>query len=189
MRTDGLDAADRARLHGNLGGIYCARKNYSEAESEYRLALTIREKHEGPEHAELAAVLNNFSVMYTMVGRPSEAISHLERSVAIGRNASDLAYGLAVQLENLGTLDTAAGKLREGKLAFEEARRVSEQHPPLAKPHLPGLLSNYAVLLRKMNQPGEAKVLELRTQAIRREVALQDPARYTVDVGDLIPRK
>ena len=188
MRTDALDAADSARLHGNLGCVYCARRNYSEAESEYRRALAIWERDGGPEDAELAAVLNNLSVMYTKAGRPAEAISHLERSVAIGRRTSDLAYGLAPQLLNLGMLDTAAGRLREGKLAFEEALRIAEEHPAF-EPRLPELLTNYAVLLRKMNQRAEAKAMELRAQAINRDVALRDPARYTIDVVDLTQRK
>jgi tetratricopeptide (TPR) repeat protein len=189
MRTDGLEAADRARLHGNLGGLYCARKNYVEAESEYRRALTMWEEHEHPEHPEVAAVLNNLSVMFTVSGRPAEAISYLERSVAIGRKTSALAFGLTVQLDNLGTLYTATGKLQDGKRAFEEALRIAEQHPALVKPRLPGLLSNYAALLRKMNQHAEGKTLELKAQAIRREVALQDPSRYTIDARDLAAKK
>jgi tetratricopeptide (TPR) repeat protein len=189
MRTDGLEAADRARLHGNLGGLYCARKNYVEAESEYRRALSIREEHDGPDHPEVAALLNNLSVMFTKAGRTAEAISHLERSVALGRRTSDLAFGLAMQLDNLGTLYTATGKLEEGKRTFEEALRIAQQHPALANPRLPGLLSNYAALLRKMNRHSEAKSLELRAQAIRREVALQDPSRYTIDARDLVPKK
>jgi hypothetical protein len=74
-------------------------------------------------------------------------------------------------------------------MAFEEALRIAEEHPALAKPRLCGLLSDYAVLLRKMNQRAEAKALELRAQAIRREVGFQDPGRYTIDVTDLILRK
>lgn len=186
QRSDSLDSA---RLLINLGRIHCARRKYAEAESAYRQAQAIWEGKAGAVPGEVAAVLGNLAVLYQNAGRPAEAISEMEKSVALSRTTPHAEPSLAQRLTFLGELYGSAGRLREAEQIFQEALRVAENSPTLAHEYMPELLSSYAAVLRKTNRRTEAKELEARAHTIRRELARQDSPRYTVDVGDFVSRR
>ncbi len=183
------DSRDSARLLINLGRIHCARRKYAEAESAYRQAQAIWEGKAGAGTAEVAAVLANLAVLYHSAGRLAEAISEMEKSVALLRTTPRAEPGIARRLTFLGELYRSAGRLREAEKAFQEALRVAEHSPALAREYMPELLSSYAAVLRKTDRRTEAKELEARAHTIRRELARRNSTRYTVDVGDFVSRK
>jgi tetratricopeptide (TPR) repeat protein len=183
------DSLDSARLLMNLGQIYCARRKYAEGESAYRQALAMWQGKAGADPAEVAAVLGNLAVLYRNAGRPAEAVSEMERAVAMSRTTPQAELGLARRLTFLGELYGSSGRLREAEQVFQEALRVGANSPALAHEYMPELLSSYAAVLRRTNRRTEAKELDARAHRIRRELARQDSARYTVDVGEFVSRK
>ena len=106
----------------------------------------------------------------------------------MSRTTPQAELGLARRLTILGELYSSASRLPEAEQVFQEALRVAEKPPALAREYLPELLSSYAAVLRKTDRRTEAKELEARAHRIRRELARQDSARYTVDVGDFVSR-
>jgi tetratricopeptide (TPR) repeat protein len=118
------------------------------AEPYYLHALELYEKHLGPEHTDVAAVLNNLGVFYTNEKRFDEAERAHQRALAIRRKANpkanpDLAQSkcnLAVLYHLRGDFDQAGELYRESLRAWEEIGRPAEDYDIVA--------SNYDELLR-----------------------------------------
>jgi tetratricopeptide (TPR) repeat protein len=73
----------------NLANLYYAQGKYAEAEPLYQRALGIREKALGPEHPNVATVLENYAVLLRQTGRESHATEMEARAKAIrARHAS-----------------------------------------------------------------------------------------------------
>ena len=70
---------------GNLYDDYLNR--VPEAEEFYKRAITISERTRGPNHPDVAVVLNNMSVMYRSVGRYREAEAAIKRAITIQEEA------------------------------------------------------------------------------------------------------
>jgi tetratricopeptide (TPR) repeat protein len=73
---------EAAALHKRVLELYQAGK-FSEAIPLAERVLAIREKAFGPDHPEIATVLNSLAVLYTAQGRYAEAEPLLKRSLAI----------------------------------------------------------------------------------------------------------
>jgi tetratricopeptide (TPR) repeat protein len=108
------------------------------------------EKQLGPDHPDVAAVLNNLGVFYTNEGRLDEAQTLHQRALAIRRQAnpkghSDIAQShsnLAVVFHSRGDLTSAAELYRESLRGWEEMEKPPEDYEIV--------VSNYADLLRSL---------------------------------------
>ena len=63
--------------------LYQAQGKYVEAEPLYKRALAIFEKALGPEHSDVAAILENYAVLLRQTGRSAEANEMEARAKAI----------------------------------------------------------------------------------------------------------
>ncbi|MEL7039829.1 MAG: tetratricopeptide repeat protein, partial [Cyanobacteria bacterium J06592_8] len=99
------NALDTAKSLDNLGTLYLAQERYDEAETLYKLSLTIREKYSGENgengenHSDTAKSFNNLGTLYLAQERYDEAEPLFQRSLAIrekvlGENHSDIAESL-----------------------------------------------------------------------------------------------
>lgn len=87
-------------LH-NLGSVYAAVGDKSHAYGYYQRALLIREKVQGQDHADVADVLSNMS----LVAEPADAITLSERAWTIKENAE-----FAVEDEVMAVIATNRGR-------------------------------------------------------------------------------
>jgi len=67
----------------NLAGLYYTQGQYAQAEPLYQGALAIREKALGPEHPQVAAVLENYAALLHKLNRDGEADELEARAQAI----------------------------------------------------------------------------------------------------------
>ncbi len=67
----------------NLAALYQAQGNYAEAEPLYQRALAIWERALGPEHPDVAKVLNSYASLLRETGRADEAAEMEARAKAI----------------------------------------------------------------------------------------------------------
>ena len=93
-----------------------------------RRALTIRERHLGPEHSRVAGVLNNIGALLTEQGDYEEARRHLQRALAIREK---LGVGSEVEVShvvlNLGLLARERDLPGEARAHFERVLALREQ--------------------------------------------------------------
>ena len=67
----------------NLGKLYLSQGRYDDAEAKLKAALLTREKTSGPNHADVALILNCMAELYTRQRRVGEAERSLVRALAI----------------------------------------------------------------------------------------------------------
>jgi tetratricopeptide (TPR) repeat protein len=93
---------------------------YAEAEPLYERAIAIGEKTLGPEHPDLAIMLNNLALLYSVQGKYDEAEPLLKRAFAIDEKAlGPEDPGLAIDLNNLAELYLNQGKYAEAEPLFK----------------------------------------------------------------------
>ncbi len=130
-------------------------------------ALELYEKQLGPEHPDVAAVLNNLGVFYTNEGRFEEAEAAHQRALTIRREAnprghSDIAQSkcnLAVVYHSRGDLTRAGELYRESLRDWEHMEKPPEDYEIVA--------SNYADLLRSLGKRRKARAIEARARKKR----------------------
>jgi tetratricopeptide (TPR) repeat protein len=71
----------------NLGWLYHQHGNYARAESLYSRALEIWEKTLGPDHANVAACLENYADLLKRTNREMDAVALEQRVYVIRRKA------------------------------------------------------------------------------------------------------
>src|SRR6266705_554827 len=77
---------EAAALNQNVVDLYNAGK-YAEAVPLAQRALAIREKALGPDHPDVASLLNNLAELYRAQGRYADAEALFKRSLAIREKA------------------------------------------------------------------------------------------------------
>ena len=72
----------------SLADFYHDRKEYDKAADQYQRALTIKEAINGPEHSDIAAILQRYARLLQEAKRPTEAANLLARADAILAHSS-----------------------------------------------------------------------------------------------------
>ena len=67
----------------SLANFYQDRKEYDKAAAQYERALHIKEEMSGPDHPDIAAILQRYARLLQEANRPTEAANHLARANAI----------------------------------------------------------------------------------------------------------
>ncbi|HEU0031187.1 MAG TPA: serine/threonine-protein kinase [Kofleriaceae bacterium] len=137
----------------------------------FEQALVIFESRLGPEHPNVAAVLNNLGMALERIGRYDDARATYERALGLKiRTLGPEHPGVATTLNNLamvaddqGRLDDAA-MLQERALAIREAK-LGPEHPMIASS-----LSNLAATRTKQGRYTEAIALHRRALAMREKL-------------------
>ena len=165
-----ITTAKAAHLLFQTGLYLDERARYVEAELLYQRALSIREQSLGPEHPDVAALLNNLASSYRAQGKHAEAELLYQRALHIREQSqesesSDVAYPLT----NLATLYLEQGKYTEAEPLYQRALRIREQsqgpeHPDVAYP-----LNGLANLYSEQGRYEEAELLYQRALSIREQ--------------------
>lgn len=148
-----------------LGILRRQQGDFPEAERLYRRALEIRERQQGPNHPDVAVVLNNLAALEAAEGDEAAAQPLLERALAIRQTAFGEEHVLTAQsLNNLALLYAAQGNTTAAEPLYQRALAILEKTP---SPELKRVLDNYAALLRDNGRDAEAEVLEARARVMR----------------------
>jgi tetratricopeptide (TPR) repeat protein len=74
----------------SLATYYGDRKEYDKAATQYERALQIKEETNGPNHPDVAAILQQYARLLQKARRPSEAANLLLRADAILNHSSSI---------------------------------------------------------------------------------------------------
>ena len=154
-----LDKRVNALLHAG---------KYAEAIPLAQRELAIYEKAFGPNHPDVATVLNNLALLHFSQGRYADAEPLLKRSLAIYEKAhgSDHPH-VAVALNALAVLYRNQGRYADAEPLYKRSLAISEKalgpdHPDVARS-----LNNLALLYDHEGRYAEAEPLYKRSLAIR----------------------
>jgi tetratricopeptide (TPR) repeat protein len=167
---NGSDDLARAGTLYNLAILRRQQGDAAEAERLYRQALEIRERKEGPNHPDVAVILNNLAALAAAQRHYDAAQPLLERALTIRQTALGNAHVLTVEsLNNLALLYAAQGNATAAEPLYRRALSILEQAdaPPQGEPHrdvLGRVLDNYAALLHDTGRDTEAEELEARAR-------------------------
>lgn len=144
-----------------------------EAEPLYRRALAIREREQGPNHPDVAVILNNLAGLYAAQSNYTAAQPLLERALTIRQTALGEAHVLTAEsLNNLALLYAAQDNAVAAEPLYRRALAILETAGPLPKgtqqtDELERVLDNYTALLRDTGRDVEADKLEARMRLLR----------------------
>jgi tetratricopeptide (TPR) repeat protein len=173
-----------ARLVHLLAALYYERGRYREAMPLEEQAIQLWQTRAGPQDPALAAMLNTLALLYTRAGRTGEALSHFERSLEILSKNSDPVL-MAKVLVSVSTIHARAGRYADARVMICRARAIVEETLGQRSPLLLAVLTNEALVLRKLGRNAEAKVAHERAKSIQEMLAHDGKAPYTVDVIEL----
>jgi len=140
----------------------------AESERLYLRALAIREKAQGPNHPDVAVILNNLAGLKAAEGNYDAAQPLLERTLAIRETALGSDDVLTAEsLNNLALLYAAQGEAQAAEPLYQRAIAILEKKHGSVKGELDRVLDNYAALLYEMGQDSEAEKMEAHARVVR----------------------
>ncbi|MCB9565127.1 MAG: tetratricopeptide repeat protein [Kofleriaceae bacterium] len=176
----------RSVLAARRGVLLGEQGTYDEAVSTLRDALALREQELGPDHVEVAAVLNNLGEVYRDMGRFDDAQVAFRRALAIAERGLGPEHpNVAALLNNLGSALWSQGRFEEAEpmvrrsLALDEAT-FGPDHPRIAVS-----LLNLGGFLNAQGRTAEARTYLERALAIQRRVLAPDHPQLAMSLHNL----
>lgn len=183
----GGNAKTLATIEGSLGVVYVRCSRYDEAKPLLEDALTHEREALGPEHAGVAAALNNLAALHFKTGNTEGALSASREALKILESqAAAPPAELARILNNLGLLCTQAGSFAEAERYYRKGLAIAEPALGADHPLVGTLLEGYGDLLRRMHRKSEAKAAERRAKTILARNAQDNAMGLTVDARSLV---
>src|SRR5438105_8970311 len=103
---------------------------YDEAEALFRQAIALAEQAFGPNHLEVAAILNNMAVLLKYTGRFDEAESLYGRALAITQQSHGANHPeVAAIYHNLGGLEHDRGRYAAGEWFARQSVEIRKRRP------------------------------------------------------------
>jgi len=160
-----------ATAFAEVGVVLTHLARLDEALTHVERALAISEAVWGPDHLEVAHVLNSLAHVLSDQGKLDEALSRHQRALAIREQTLGSHHpDVAVSLNNIGILLARLGRHQEAlehlqrSLAIAEAT-LGDRHPAVATKRI-----NIGSALRALGKHEEALVQQQRALAIKEEV-------------------
>lgn len=163
----GKESAPYATALNRLAQAYRATARWDEAEKNYKLARTLRERHD---KQKLTDTLNDLGLLYLATGRFGEAEPLLKQAVAdyTARYGADNIY-VATASANLGLLYRSQGRYAEAEQLMQRALDIRRSKRGPDHLEVANSLSNLAGLYRDQKRYAEAEVLVTQALAIRQK--------------------
>jgi CHAT domain-containing protein/tetratricopeptide (TPR) repeat protein len=173
-----LEALVKARFgtnhfwYGNaliaLGNLYDdALDRPTEAEEFYKQALAISERTRGPDHPDVADVLNNLSVMFRRTGRFREAEAAIKRAITIRERVLGKDHvEVARSVNNLGQIYYYQERFGEAEELYKRALTLRERSLSGGHPYTASTLTLLAQLYQQQDRFSEALGLLKRALTI-----------------------
>ena len=139
-------------------------------------ALVLAERKVGPDHSDVATILNDLALIYYSQGQYAQAEPLHKRALAIRERALGPDHpDLATSLNNLAVLDINRGDYAQAEPLLKRALAINEKALGPDHPDLATSLNNLAELDRTQGRYAQAEPLYKRSLAIR-----DSPIRYNV---------
>jgi tetratricopeptide (TPR) repeat protein len=171
LREEERKGTQDLALAGTLYRLAILRRqqgDFAEAEQLYRRALEIRERVQGPNHADVAMVLNNLAALEAAQGHYDAAQPLLERALAIRQTALGEDNVLTAEsLSNLALLHAAKGDATAAEPLYQRALSILEKTNTPRPGDVARVLDNYAALLHETGRDADADALEARARVMR----------------------
>eukprot|EP00752_Nemacystus_decipiens_P014746 g13130.t2 len=157
--------------YSSVGYLFKLQGKYTEAEPLYERCQAIFEKTLGPEHPNVATMLNNRAGLLASQGKYSEAEPLYQRSQAIREKVLGPEHpDVAQSLNNRAVLLESQGRYAEAEPLYERSQAIREKSLGPEHPDVAQSLNNRAGLLDSQGKYSEAEPLYQRSQAIREKV-------------------
>jgi eukaryotic-like serine/threonine-protein kinase len=127
IRRDIRNTTGEAVVLNNIGSVYGAKGEYSEAQTYFERALEIREKAKAPK--EIADTLHNLAETLLKEGRFDQALSRYLRALELRRGAGDRrgaaieAYSIGRIFDDQGRYGAAVKSKQEALTAFRDLKQ------------------------------------------------------------------
>jgi tetratricopeptide (TPR) repeat protein len=173
-------------LMSNVGTIFFAKAQWSEAELLMRRAMEIKEKRYGTNHPKYAIGLNNLAQLLKITNRLSEAEPLMRRALEIDEeNLGPDHPDVAMALHNLALLLQEKNRLNEAEPLMRRALESDEKNYGADHPTVARGLSYLAKLLRYTNRMNEAERMIRRALEIDEKSYGADHPRVAGDLSAL----
>lgn len=178
QRTPASDAMENARVRIAMAGVENSLAQYDAARQHAQEALQMLPPTAAKERSQ---AMNHTGNAYLYQSRYPEALENYEESLRVARGGQLYEYA-ALRLNNIGSVHYFAGNYAAAFGAYEEARRLVQEHDgePWAHKTRTTTLVNQATILQRLNRLREAL-------QVYQEVRLQiqkDPASSAGPVAD-----
>ena len=140
-----------------LGNIQYRRGELDQAEATIEEVLELNMAHYGPDHPEVASVMNTLALIYEGNGNFDAAIATVREVIEIRRKQSEPGHNLAANLNNLAIMLHRTGELEESDLLFHEAVEVVDEIWGENHPYMAFTLNGYAGLHQQRGLYDEAE--------------------------------
>lgn len=170
VKARGFDRDDLrlALTLSSLAQAHQGQREFVAAEPLYVEALDIVQRVRGPEHPDVAAILNNLGVLHRMHGQLPEAMQHLTRALDIKQQALGPSHpDVALTLMNLAQVYAARDDYEETLRLYRRSLDIYSQAFGETDARVAQVLDEYASLLRRLGRGAEADRLQARADAIR----------------------
>jgi len=171
----------------NQAGLYLkGRAEFSEAKSAHERALEIGEKVYGPDHSNVATMVNNLAGVLLALGDLAGAKKSYERALEIDEKL----YGpdhpnMAIRVNNLGFVLQDLGDLDGAKKSYERALEIDEKVYGPNHPNVAIILNNLGRVMHEMSELKGAKVCFERGLEIDEKVLGPDHPNVAIRVNNL----
>lgn len=140
-----------------LGNLQYRRGQFGQAETTTEEVLELNKLHYGPDHPEVASVMNTLALIYEENGNFEAAIATLRQVIEIRRKQPEPGSNLAANLNNLAIMLHRTGELEESDLLFREAVEVVAEIWGDNHPYMAYTLNGYAGLHQQRGLYEEAE--------------------------------
>jgi tetratricopeptide (TPR) repeat protein len=157
----------KAELYWGLGLSYSARFELDRAIQASNESLKLREKLAGDDDSSLVKPLIDIAQLYSLQGRPTDAIPLLERALAI----SEKKFGTgsaeaATVLASLGNTQVQAGQFEPALVSFQRSLQIRKKTLPPTNPDLVIATLNLGATYAEVGDYGQAMPLLERSVAL-----------------------
>jgi tetratricopeptide (TPR) repeat protein len=183
------NAADSvgADLDSMRGLVYDALGQYDEARRHHERALATRERTLGPDHLEVAQVLDNLGAIPLEQRRWDEAEKHYARALDIRRRQLGEDHpDVGASWNSLGAAQRGKGARETALASYEKAHRIWQRSLGPDHPNLAAALNNIGNLERELGRPRPAREhLRAALELWRRVSPVEHAASIAIVVSNL----
>ena len=167
---EAAEVSAEARLN-DLTAEYTMRYQFGPTEKAIPVAeqaLAVAEEAYGPDHEQVAQVLNDLGHLCLLQKDAARAEGLHGRALRIRERVFNNDGPAVVQsINNLAKVYMAQGRYAEAQTFFERSLAITERHVPPTSPALIAALEPYAAALRHNGKADAAEAIEVRIRAIR----------------------
>jgi tetratricopeptide (TPR) repeat protein len=129
---EGIEIARRNKLYDSmcdlwivLGSAYTATKDWSMAETSFKMALKVEEKHK--EEQRITKVYNRLGTLYMKQNRMEDARNALLKAIQQAEKYNDSKH-LSTSLLTIGELSYTAGNVEDAIAYYKKALDLTQKH-------------------------------------------------------------